>query len=322
MNKFYGNRKTVERLNRLSKEPTNVYLFKGPRGVGKATMAMMFAKLIQGIAKDLCSFPDEFSNQAVQTDIIYMSSHKKKDVTELVGNTFFKPDKHMYRFYIIDNADELTEQAQNALLKTLEESLPSNIFILVGHDNMLPTVESRSCTIDFKPISETEIRSYLTETNKGIGNDDMTFLMKLGSIGVIESLLNNQEVMELFSNTATNLLQLPLLKKHELMNMYGEFKEKDTYFESIKDYMYEFLELHRMYFKDLLFYSRGTRDISVFEFPHFYEAGYYDNLVKYYDVTKLYRIIDEISQYQELVKLKRFKKNNYTMLILSFLKLI
>ncbi len=159
--------KNAVKLNRVS----HGYIFAGPRGVGKTTIARIITKSLnckQGITENPCgkcencleidkgSFPDMYEIDAA-------SNRGIDDIRALKDNVNYAPIKGRYKVYIIDEAHMLTREAFNALLKTLEEPPPKNIFILATTElHKIPdTIRSRTQIFIFKPIKENEIKEYL-----------------------------------------------------------------------------------------------------------------------------------------------------------------
>ncbi len=150
---------------------SHAYIFSGSRGLGKTTTARILTKCLnceKGISSNPCgecescleiekgSFPDMYEIDAA-------SNRGIDDIRALRENVTYAPIKGRYKVYIIDEAHMLTREAFNALLKTLEEPPPHNIFILATTElHKIPdTIKSRCQTFVFKPPSIKQIQSYL-----------------------------------------------------------------------------------------------------------------------------------------------------------------
>ncbi len=151
----------------FAKSISHAYLFTGPRGSGKTTIARIFAKAVN--CQDATSFEpcNQCSScleimQSKSMDLIEIdaASHTGvDDVRELIEGIKFSPVKSKYKIFIIDECHQLSKSAANALLKTLEEPPGHAIFILATTEvhKMIPTIISRCQRFDFKRLQITEI---------------------------------------------------------------------------------------------------------------------------------------------------------------------
>jgi len=148
---------------------SHAYIFSGPRGSGKTTIARLLAKAInchnrkEGQAEpcNQCSSCLEIKN-GNSMDLIEVdaASHRGIDeIRELREGIKFSPAKEKYKVFIIDESHQLTREAANALLKTLEEPPSHAIFILATTEihKMIPTIVSRCQRFDFRRLTLPEI---------------------------------------------------------------------------------------------------------------------------------------------------------------------
>ncbi len=144
-------------------KPPHGYLFAGERGTGKTTVARIYARALNCLNLknlepcDECKVCKLF-NENKFLDIIEIdaASHRKiENIRNLQEHIGFKPLQGKYKVFIIDEAHSLTEEASNALLKTLEEPPAHTIFILATTEpeRILPTIRSRLQRLDFRRIN-------------------------------------------------------------------------------------------------------------------------------------------------------------------------
>ncbi|WP_461831686.1 DNA polymerase III subunit gamma/tau [Aquifex sp.] len=159
--------KNAIKNNRVS----HAYLFAGPRGVGKTTIARILAKALncknpfEGEPCGVCENCKEI-DKGIFPDLIEMDAASNRgidDIRTLKEAVNYKPIKGKYKVYIIDEAHMLTKEAFNALLKTLEEPPPNTVFVLctTEYDKILPTILSRCQRIIFSKVPKEKVIEYM-----------------------------------------------------------------------------------------------------------------------------------------------------------------
>jgi DNA polymerase-3 subunit delta' len=173
-----GNGTAIARLRGIleRKRPAHAYLFSGPEGVGKKLAALDFAKAL-GARVTLVQRPED------RHEILIAQIH------EVIRE--FSYTSSDARAVIFDDAHRMSEEAMNALLKTLEEPPERTVLILVSSvaDRLLGTIRSRCQILHFAPLPEEELVRYAREKLM-LGGDDATAaaLLAEGSIGALTTL--------------------------------------------------------------------------------------------------------------------------------------
>lgn len=153
----------------------HAYLFCGPRGTGKTTMARLLAKAVN------CENPENApcekcencvaANSGTHPDIIEINAANEthvEDIRDLIERSRLAPMQGKHKVYIIDEVHQLSSAASSALLKTLEEPPENVIFILATTDpqKLLPTIISRCQRYDFTKVRTDQIRDHLLNIAK------------------------------------------------------------------------------------------------------------------------------------------------------------
>ncbi len=231
--KIIGNEKVKDFLKLAinSKNISHSYMFIGKRGVGKKLLAKEFAKVIMcnKDGQDNCNSCIKFeaNSNPDYTEIEPDEKTLKIDVIRKIQEKITeKPIVSNKKVYIIDEADTMTEESQNCLLKTLEEPPEYAVIILIvsNENKMLPTIKSRCVTVKFDILSNEEIK----QINPNL-SDKMIELLEgsLENIATIEKKEEQYSELEKIANIlesgdlvkAFNNSDLLYTEKCDIMNM-------------------------------------------------------------------------------------------------------
>ena len=204
-------------------------MFLGISGIGKKIIAREFAIKILEV-EDTENIPDSLY---IEPD---GNSIKIEQIREMQKKVQEKPIGAKRKVYIIDQADKMTSEAQNCLLKTLEEPPEFVTIILIGvnENAFLTTIKSRCMILHFNKIDDEQLKKYLQE-NYGIQNITQNMLqMYQGSIGKAINLKDKEDIYQALESLVNKIETKDLIeitKSAEIL-----YKEKDEIFEML-DYI-------------------------------------------------------------------------------------
>ena len=246
---------------------SHAYIIHGEKSSGKEFIARVFAMALQcekggtEPCNECRSCKQSVSKN--QPDIIYVTHEKPntisvEDIREQVNNDVaIKPYSSKYKVYIINEAEKMTVQAQNAILKTLEEP-PAYVIILLLVSNLqtlLPTILSRCVTLNMKPVSDKQVRKYLMEELQVPDyRADVCVAFARGNIGKAKALASSEE----FDNVKNEALALlKHSREMELQDIIQAIKKINEYKLQISDY----LDIMCIWYRDVLLF-KATADAN------------------------------------------------------------
>lgn len=264
-----GHEQIIEHLqNAIAMDKvSHAYIINGPDKSGKMMLAEAFAMTVQCEqgGRDAC-LECHSCKQALgrnQPDIIYVSHEKPNTIsvddirTQVNNDIVIKPYSSRHKIYIIDEAEKMNVQAQNALLKTIEEPPAYAIIILLttNADNFLPTILSRCVSLNIKAVPDETIEKYLM-SNWQIPDYQAQICVAFaqGNVGKAIQLASSSDFNELKSSVlqlVKRLHEIDLYELTEAVKQIGEYKLQ------INDYF----DLMMVWYRDVL-YFKATGDVN------------------------------------------------------------
>ena len=253
-----GNTPLVEQLRRsaASGRSSHAYLFLGGAGAGKRLIANTFAKALQCEGEkrpcDSCKSCHAF-NHGNHPDVIYFQPLKNgktytiEDVREqLLETVDLKPFQYEKKIYIIEKADTLNIQSQNALLKTLEEPPAHAVFLLRAEraEAFLPTILSRVVVMKIRPLSAETIADYLMQAGHLAEESHILSAYAQGRIGQALELVEDEGFREMRQDILGKLEVLPSMSEGDA---YLLAKDLEGYKNDLR-----FLDIMELWYRDLL----------------------------------------------------------------------
>lgn len=255
--------KTAVGQNKIS----HAYIINGQRGSGKKMLARLFAMTLQCETK--AGEPCGGCRSCMQTkngnqpDIITVTHEKPASISvdeirqQVNGDVMIKPYGSPYKIYIIPEADLMTPQAQNALLKTLEEPPQyAVIFLLTENaDTLLATIRSRCVMLKLKNIKDKLVKKYLMEQMQVPDYQaELCAAFAQGNIGRAVMLAKSEYFNEIKEDAVQLMKYIDQMELHEIVSA---IKQINKYKLEVTDY----LDILTIWYRDVLLY-KATKDVS------------------------------------------------------------
>lgn len=238
------------------KRLSHAYLFSGQSQLGKKTSAFRFIKLLfcEGKIEDkpcqICR-PCRDVQKGIHPDFFFLGPKKKEiqisQIRDLNWKLALHPSLALLKAAIIDEAHSLNPEAQNSLLKTLEEPKGNAILILVTDRPQLlfPTIRSRVQKIRFFPVPKSEIENYLKKKDLGVKETQEITRFSFGKPGLAIHFLESEKALASQNQKIKEVLQL---SKAELASRFQYVKDLIAQKQSIHDV----LNIWLRYFRGIL----------------------------------------------------------------------
>lgn len=250
-----------------SGQVSHAYIIHGEQSSGKDFIAKIFATALQCESKETapcgeCRSCKQAAN-GNQPDIIFVQHEKPNTIgvedirTQIVNDMGIKPYSSPYKIYIVNEAEKMTPQAQNALLKTLEEPPAYGMIILLttNVDSFLPTILSRCIVLNMKPVPDALVTKFLMEElNVPDYKAEVCTAFARGNIGKAKALATSEEFEQIKSD-AVSLLKY--VKEMDIADLVTTIKKITEYKFQIKDY----LDIIMVWYRDVLL-LKATNDAN------------------------------------------------------------
>lgn len=264
-----GHEQIIEHLcNAITMDKvSHAYIINGPDKSGKMLLAEAFAMTLECEAggKEPC-MECHSCKQAVsrnQPDIIYVKHEKPNTIsvndirTQVNHDIVIKPYSSRRKIYIIDEAEKMNVQAQNALLKTIEEPPAYAVIILLttNADTFLPTILSRCVTLNLKAVPDEKIKKFLMSSYQVPDYQaDICVAFAQGNVGKAIQLASSED----FNDLKASALQLiKRLHDIDIYEMTEAVKQISDYKLEINDYF----DLMMIWYRDVLLF-KATSDVN------------------------------------------------------------
>ena len=315
-------------LNAISMDRlAQAFLFSGPRGVGKTTTARVLASTI-----------NEITDYSRCLDIIELDGASNRgidEIREIRESVKFPPTSVKYKVYIIDEAHMLTDQAFNALLKTLEEPPPNVIFILATTDpqKMPQTILSRTQRYDFARISVNAIYErllFILNEEKIEFDNNAIELISQRADGSMRDALSILDQVIAFSNSSVNVESIReaigIVSDNDMYNLFSHIINNDInnslliFNEIINSGISStvFLENFSSFLHNCMLIKINKNNSNVFLLDDLKEKIEKENLINYIDCLKMLNMTLNLSA---RIKLINNPKISLEVLIAKFISM-
>lgn len=254
--------------NAISAEKvSHAYIINGEKSSGKEFIAKVFAMALQCERKEAEPCQECHSCKQALTgnhpDIIYVTHEKPNtisvdDIRAQVNNDVgIKPYSGPYKIYIVNEAEKMTTQAQNAILKTLEEPPAYAVILLLttNVNSLLPTILSRCVVLNMKPVADALVKRYLMEQLQVPDyKAEVCVAFARGNIGKARALASSED----FENVKAEALSLlKYIHDMEINEIIAAIKKITEYKLEVSDY----LDICAIWYRDVLLF-KATNDVN------------------------------------------------------------
>lgn len=244
------------------------YIFEGPPGLNIFESAKLFAAALTCKNRETapCGACEACNLSYADTnpDIVYINTGDKKSIgvdkiREISKDVYVKPFESENKVYIIEDGGAMTDEAQNAMLKILEEPPEYAVFIIIttSASMLLPTVLSRCTCVRFPPLSEEKMYRYIKE-NHSDAEENTDFLVRFsqGIPKAADDIINDPDFEPLRQESFKMLI--PLLSKHRISAY-----TVTEFLENNKDKAELILDLWQSFLRDIMLMQNDAQKLCV-----------------------------------------------------------
>lgn len=256
---------------------SHAYILTGEAGTGRKSIANAFsmALLCERGGKEPCMVCHSCKQvlSGNHPDLIYVKHEKPNsigvdDIREQINDTIMiRPYSSYYKVYIVDEAEKMTVQAQNALLKTIEEPPSYAVIILIttNQEAFLPTILSRCVQLKLKPLKDFTVKSYLVE-HLGVAEKEAEICAAFarGNLGKAIHLASSDEFKELYYKMMALVKNVDTMDIVDLMDRIREIKELNFDISEV-------LDMLQLWYRDVLMF-KVTKDMNLLIFKDEYKT--------------------------------------------------
>ena len=261
---------------------SHAYIFSGEKGSGKMMLAEAFAAMLQceNPSEDDACLECHSCKQALSRnnpDIIYVRREDGKnnisvDVVreQIVNDVDIKPYSSKYKIYIVDEAERMNPQAQNAILKTIEEPPEYAIIILLtaNHNAFLQTILSRCVLIQMKSVDTESIKRILQTQYETVDyQSQMVASFAQGNVGKAIALATDVTFNDVKNRVVALCKKASKMDEQQIADEVKSIKEdndrdkkEDSDSEKFQPFIEQLLDLITLWYRDVLLYKSTSRD--------------------------------------------------------------
>lgn len=300
MRKILGHESVINGIDRrkLNNSFSHANLIVGADGIGKSV-----------IAKYLSNNIIEPRDNAESVDIVRYhpssTSFGVDDVRNIIDEVSKKPYEGDKKVLILYKCDKMTTQAQNALLKTIEEP-PAGVYLILLSDSLetiLDTIQSRCQVYKLTPLSKEDILKYIELNYPNIESNDRqaALAFSTGIPGKVDKFIDDEKLKEL-RNICVGLFSDILKREHGLVLKYGES------LKNFKDEKYDLLDILILFIRDIMVFKELNNKDLVVNFDKI------DNII---DISRgvTYKKLNSMLEYIKEARINFNSNTNYSMTV-------